>query len=352
MLPELDTKEKFRKTRRRLKHQKQAYRVTEAIASRDHNNLYITSSFFKDRIKYRAFCAYYAVMRIVDDRVDNLPLPISRTEGLDNRELGIVDAWEQVVVSCHSGIRPTAAQLYACDFAEAEAVCESLIAAFRAFPVPIKLWTNFFKAMRSDIIAGEFTCWSDFLTYAEGATVAPTTIYLSLITAQRDESNNSYKFPTGFDLFKCGRDLGIFAYLGHIIRDLAEDIKHAATRLCITREDMVTHGISPETLRSDMLKGQASPATCGLVLDLLQRARKYLLQGRALTLQIQDFIESDSRFILELIITMYEHIIAKIESTGFDPMLNQHHLSRKEKANIVHSVAAHTGFSLPNWGVN
>ena len=327
-----------------------AFDVTEAIASKDQNNLYITSSFFEDLIKYKAFCAYYAVMRVVDDRVDNLPLPVNRSVELCDRELGVVDAWEQVVSSCHRGIHPMASQLQACDFAEAEAVCESLIAAFRAFPVSIKLWTNFFEAMRSDIVASEFACWSDFLAYAEGATVAPTSIYLSLIVARRNDAKNSYVFPTGFDLFRCGRYLGIFAYLGHIIRDLAEDIKNAATRLCITHEDMVAHGVSPETLKSDALRRQASPATSGLVADILQRAQRYLLQGRALTLQIQDFIESDGRFILELIITMYEHVIAKIESAGCDPMVKRYYLTKKEKAHIVQSVAVHTGFSLPNWG--
>jgi len=348
MLPELKTK-KIRQPKRKTAWQKWALDVTEEIASKDHNNLYITSSFFKDSVKYKAFCAYYAVMRIVDDRVDNLPLSLAGNEELCNRELGVVNAWEQVIISCSQGIYPATFQLEACDFANARAVCESLITAFQAIPVPIILWRNFFDAMRSDILAGEFDSWSDFLTYAEGATVAPTTIYLLLIAAKRNEANCSYELPTGFDLFTCGRHLGIFAYLGHIIRDLAEDIKNATTRLCITREDMVGHGVTPERLRNEASRHQASPSTCSLVVDLLQRARKYLLKGRAITVQIQDIIENDGRFILELIITMYENIITKIESVGFDPMAKRHYLTREEKANIVKSVAVHTGFLIPDW---
>jgi phytoene/squalene synthetase len=90
MLPELNTKEKLRKTRKTVKLQKKAYKVTEAIASKDHNNLYITSLFFKDRLKYKAFCAFYAVMRIVDDRIDNLPLSIKQNEESCKRELKVV----------------------------------------------------------------------------------------------------------------------------------------------------------------------------------------------------------------------------------------------------------------------
>ncbi|MEJ2618248.1 MAG: squalene/phytoene synthase family protein [Ignavibacteriaceae bacterium] len=303
----------------------------------------------KDQIKYKAFCAYYAVMRIVDDRVDNLPLATFRSKELYNRELAVIYGWEEIINSCRRGVFPTESQLEACDFAAAEEVCESLIEAFQNFPVPIKLWTNFFEAMRSDIVADEFECWSDFLAYAEGATVAPTTIYLFLIVTQRNKGNNSYELPAGFDLFRCGRYLGIFAYLGHIIRDLAEDIKNSATRFCITREDMVYHGVTIDKLRDEAFRYQASLSTRNLVVEILQRAQNYLLKGRAITLQIQDVIDADCRFILELIITMYEHVIAKIESVGFDPMGRRHYLTSKEKANIVQSVAVQTGFSFPDW---
>ncbi len=329
--------------------QTRAHEVTEAIASKDRNNLYITSSFFRDPVKYRACCAYYAVMRIVDDRIDNLPSQSTRSAKLRKRELGVVAAWERVVKSCCRGILPTASLLASCDFAEAEAVCESFIASYRAFPVPIRLWINFFAAMRSDLLENEFVHWSDFLAYAEGAAVAPTTIYLWLIVAGRDAAKDSYEFPQGFDLYDCGRHLGIFAYLGHIIRDLASDITSTTTRLCISREDMLAYGVNPEILRSEALNLRASRATRHLVGELLRRARQHLAQGRALAASTHSFLESDSQFILELIITMYEHIIEKIELTGCDPMAKRHHLTRLEKAKIVQQVAARTGFSLSNW---
>lgn len=56
-----------------------AHEVTDAIASNDRNNMDITSSIFQDPVKYRAFCDYHAIMRIVDDRVDSLPSPGRRS---------------------------------------------------------------------------------------------------------------------------------------------------------------------------------------------------------------------------------------------------------------------------------
>lgn len=321
--------------------------VTEAIASKDRNNLYVTSSFFRNPVKYRAFCAYYAVMRIVDDRIDHLPPLDRRGATFLRHELDVVTAWERAVRSCCEGIYPTTSLLDACDFRDAGAVFESFVDSYRVLPVPVGLWTNFFAAMRSDLSGGALDRWSDFLAYAEGATVAPTTIYLWLIMARRNRSGDLYEVPKGFDFDACGRHLGIFAYLGHIIRDLARDVTGTPARLCMAREDMRAHGVSPEMLRTEALNGRAGEATRGLVRDLLQRARRHLAQGRALSLPLRDWMESDSRFILELIITMYEQVIKKIERTEFDPMANRHRLTRPEKTGIVRKVAMRMGYSLP-----
>lgn len=327
--------------------QSQGHDVTEAIASKDCNNLYITSSFFKDPIKYRAFCDYYAIMRIMDDRVDSLPSPGNRSAELINRELGVVSSWEQMIRSCCHSVYPSASLLASCDYSEIEVIYESFVDSYRVFPVPMELWTNFFAAMRSDIVANEFVHWTDFLTYAEGATVAPTTIYLLLIVAHRYDAKNSYDIPQEFDLYGCGRHLGLFAYLGHIIQDLATDITETKTRLCLTREDMLSHNVSTEMLKIEVLNQKASKETRGLVEELIHRARWHLAQGRALVKPIHHLLERDSKFILELIITMYEQVILKIESNNYDPMTKRHHLTRRDKAGIVSQVAARQVFSLP-----
>ncbi len=332
------------RTMRGLKKSKD---ITETIASKDRNNLYITSTFFKDQNKYKAFCTFYAVMRIVDDRIDNLPPYNNRSKELNDREMRVLDAWEHAVILCHQGILPPAAQLEACRYPEAEAVCRFLIRAFRAFPLPIKLWTNFFQAMRSDMLGKEFTRWTDFLAYAEGATVSPTSIYLWLLAAQLNNQTGKYEIPEGAELFRCGRFLGLFAYLGHIIRDLADDVRNGNTRICLTREDMSFHGVGLENLKNDANNRKATPPTRSLTADMLHRAREYFKIGRVHALKLMESFESDSRFILELIISIYENIILKIELTGYDPMTDRHYLTKKDKADIVNAVAMRTGFQFP-----
>ena len=80
-----------------------AHAVAEAIASRDLNNLYLASSFFADHEKYNAFCAYYALMRVVDDRIDALPTRMGLSDRERCAEHEIVSAWDAGVKSCYQG---------------------------------------------------------------------------------------------------------------------------------------------------------------------------------------------------------------------------------------------------------
>ena len=50
-----------------------ALEVCERIAARDRSSLYLTSQFLEDRSRYHAFIAMYAVMRLIDDIIDNVP---------------------------------------------------------------------------------------------------------------------------------------------------------------------------------------------------------------------------------------------------------------------------------------
>jgi phytoene synthase len=202
--------------------------------------------------------------------------------------------------------------------------------------------------MRSDLTRTRFTSWQDFLEYAEGASVAPTTIYLSLILANGKAVTEPSRAPTGFDLYACGRHLGVFAYLGHIVRDLAKDIRNEGEPLLyFTEDDMRAHGVSLSTLTSDAARGLAGQRTRHLVGELLSRGRAQLKLGRSLVKRVEEQIEDDSRFILELITTLYEVMIAKIAACGNDPMGDRHWLTEGEKTQVVREAAARTGYMLP-----
>ncbi|HSL83504.1 MAG TPA: hypothetical protein VLF66_12075, partial [Thermoanaerobaculia bacterium] len=84
---------------------REAYSQAETIAARDLNNLYLTSRFFADPNRFRAFCVFYAVMRLVDDRVDELcarrGVPEAEREGVAAE----VEAWRLAVEGAYRGGR-------------------------------------------------------------------------------------------------------------------------------------------------------------------------------------------------------------------------------------------------------
>ena len=74
-----------------------ALSVVEEIAAKDRSNLYLTSQFFEDRARYEAFISMYAVMRSIDDFIDNVPDKatlshkdrLALKDGLDNWDINV-----------------------------------------------------------------------------------------------------------------------------------------------------------------------------------------------------------------------------------------------------------------------
>lgn len=328
-----------------------AYRKAEQIAARDLNNLYLTSCYFLDRQRYWAFCAMYAVMRVVDDRIDAIPSRSGSSTESRNIEHQVVDAWQTALETASGGKAPGSSVVAACDHPEAAELLAAGGDAMERFPVPTVLWRNFFAAMHRDIDQPRFATYQDFLDYTEGASVSPTTIYLYLIAAARPSSAvasaaGPYVLPPGFDLITCGRHLGTFAYLGHILRDLAEDLSTGEEGLIyVASEDLASFGLDEDALRRDLANRRASSELRQLVSELRDRSRHHLRAGRRLLAPLDGVLEPDGSYILELILTIYERVLDKIETTGDDPMAGQHHLDMDEKLAIASEVAARVGFN-------
>ena len=82
------------------------YGVAESIAAKNRSNLYRTSCYLREEDRYRAFCAYYAIMRIVDDHVDGfLSGPCASAED-HARAFSVVEAWHHVLSACVTGETP------------------------------------------------------------------------------------------------------------------------------------------------------------------------------------------------------------------------------------------------------
>jgi len=287
--------------------------LCEEISARDQSNLWLVSQFLQDRRRYEAFIAMYAVMRVVDDRVDSLPGPHRLTPGDRALALAELDRWEARIGSALAG-SPSNDPL---DLA--------LAAAARLFQAPASLWVNFLRAMRFDVDHDRIDTAARFLDYAEGATAAPTTIYLYLLAARPDEAGRYTlpPLPGPFDLLECGRSLGVFAYLAHILRDVAKDLGLGERgRIYLPIEDLAAAGLSEADYRSIVGSGAATPAPPGggdarwdrLVAITLQRARAFESTGAAKARARFPLMDEDCRFILSLIIRTYGRLLDRIEA--------------------------------------
>lgn len=320
--------------------------VAEAIASRDLNNLYRTSRLFRDRARYRAFCAYYSLMRVVDDRIDGLPSRLGLSARARRDEHEVVSAWSAAVSCCYQGqeVPPSIAE--ASEFTETRELCGEFAKALDVIRPPELLWTRFFRAMHWDLDHARFNEWNEFLEYAEGASVAPTTIYLYLIAAKRGVKGGT--IPEGFDIIACGRHLGRFAYLGHIVRDLAEDLQLGDRGLVYVPADVLSaFGVTEEMLFADHRRGESGRETRRLVGELVARARAELSMGRSLLTGLSGRLDLDCELILSLIIATYESVLDKIERHDFDVMGQHHRLTHGEKESLLSELTERSGNNAP-----
>lgn len=319
------------------------------IASRDANNLYLTSLYFADKHRYWAFCAFYAVMRVVDDRVDELDSRSEDGRSAQERVRRFVESWRAGIEAILSNGTPDAGPSAGTDPATATVdpeLIEAFAWAYRHFPVPASLWKNFFDAMIADIDRPRFATYAEFLDYSEGATVAPTTIFLYLIVAQRGDEP-VYRVSEDFQLIECGRSLGIFAYLAHILRDLALDLGVGEEGLIyLATEDMAAHGVDEALLFENLEQGRSSDRVRRLAEEIAERSRQAMVEGVDLLAPVVPTLAPDGRFILDLIVGIYAAILDRVEEVGYDLFLGTHHLSLDDKMALAQTLATRNGFEL------
>lgn len=311
-----------------------ALSVCEQVAGKDRSNLYVVSQFFEDRVRYDAFIAMYAVMRLVDDLVDDVVDKTALTTASKTALLNQLDDWELRIREAYAGTpRPDAIDI-------------ALAAAVRTFPVPIELWLAFVEAMRFDVRKPRFDDFDEFLDYGEGATVAPTAIYVYLLTSQRQRGGRY--LAEGFDFVACGRDLGRFAYVAHVLRDVKEDLAVGRTGLVyLSDADLQAHGLSERDLRT-LADGDAGDGTRalwrGLVRDLCGRARCMHARGSELARSKWDSLPVDCAFMFRVIVGMYAELLERIDADPDRVWRSESVLTDGDKYAVLQSAAEASGF--------
>lgn len=306
----------------------------EEISSKDKSNLWVVSQFLEDRPRREAFSAMYAVMRSIDDFVDGVHdrwlLPAAQRAEL-HAELG---RWLELIQHAYRKMpRP------------GDPLELALASAVDTFRVPFRIWARFIDAMRIDVDEGRFATRAAFVHYTQGASVAPTWIYLHLLAAELHENGRYH--PGERDCEAAATDLGLMAYVAHILRDVVEDLGIGQHGLVyVSAEDLAQVGLSEAALREHATRRDGSREWSRLVETLAGWARPLGARGAAAVAPWLAELPRDRAFVMNLIVTLYRELLERICADPAVVFRGAPVLGEHERAMLAHRCAAEVGFEL------
>ena len=169
-----------------------------------HPNILIAASFW-DEDRYHAAKICYRFMREIDDLVDDHKSNGTKVPCMEKQLLSDkVNNW----INCLE------------ESASNDPSIQELINTIDAYKIPLMYFHNFTMAMHYDINHNSFPTFESFIEYAEGASVAPASVFVHLCCLQKE--NGSYIEPS-IDILEVARPCALFSYLVHVIRDFQKD---------------------------------------------------------------------------------------------------------------------------------
>lgn len=277
----------------------------------------IAASFWEPE-RYRAFRVCYASMRRIDDLVDDL------------RARGLVD--DRAAVSAVS--EELSAETLLALAGEGE-----LAETIQRFEIPVESWTRLAGAMRFDLTHDRFANFLQFRRYARGAAIAPAAVFIHLIALKRNGERWS---PAPVDPFASARDMALFSYLTHILRDFREDFSEGLEYVAL---DLRKRFSVSDAIWKNAGAGDQAPEFTELVRFHYHLARRYQERARVERLAVRPHLTAQYRFSLTLIWRLYSQILDKIEQAEFslDPELI--HPSRDEIVSEIQALAVEQNLS-------
>ncbi len=241
----------------------------DRISSQGNNYLNRVSQFLPDPVKYRLFSATYAAMRVIDDAVDEefLAQPTDRRREGRQAMLSLVDRWLSQAEDAAGGAYRTLSSSFE------PVVFEALNFVLRGTELGLAPWRKLAASMKRDIREETLHTWNDFLAYCEGACVAPATIFLYILGCRVDsEKRSTLSWPEPPDHY--ARDMAIFCYLVHILRDLPKDVRQNNQLLTIPVEFFSGASIRVQEFTHAILAGNSHEAA-PVIGKMIEQAHQY-----------------------------------------------------------------------------
>lgn len=254
---------------------------------------------FWDENRYQAFRICYHSMRKIDDLVDEhktMKQPINQKEA-QQIKLGIFNWLDSVR-------RRESLDTFQKQFVE----------TLDKFNIPFWPWERLGYAMVYDLDHNGFPSFLEFLRYAEGAAVAPASVFMHLCGLHTE--TNRYSLPD-YNIRKAARPLALFSYLVHIIRDFNKDTR---ANLTYFATDLIQErGLTNDELRAIAEGKPACSAFRDLIATYIRFARYYEKKAIETFDTVLPQLEYRYQLSLLLIHALYLQILERVnvESDNF-----------------------------------
>jgi phytoene/squalene synthetase len=258
----------------------------------DHPNILVAAGFWEEE-RYRAAKTCYKFMRQIDDLIDNYKA-CHRVIGEKDCEkfLRSVDEWLQMLKKTR---KPGLLQ-------------KELIRTVDEFRIPSWPLENFARSMVYDITHDGFPDIQSFLDYSEGATVAPSSIFVHLCGIRKQDG--VWQDPP-FDVKTASTPCAIFSYLVHIMRDFQKDQLNNLNYFADDR--LEANGLS-RTLMRQMAEGAGlSHGFRNLMKEYYVMADFYRKQTWEVLKRISPLVEPRYHLSLLIIFNLYLMVFERID---------------------------------------
>ncbi len=248
---------------------------------------------FWDEDRYEAFRVCYRSMRRIDDLVDHRKSSGAKITPAEAKLMSsMIGDW---LDSVH---RKEKIDTYQSEFLD----------TLNKFALPLWPWERLCNAMIYDLRHDGFASFHVFLRYTEGAAIAPAAIFMHLCGV--DGKDSAYQAPS-YDIRLAARDLAIFSYLVHIIRDFEKDQRSGLNYFA---EDLLArYRLNTSDLKRMAMARTATDDFRRLVANYVRIAEYYRKRSRATVDRIRPVLAPRYQLSLEIIYGLYTQIFERVD---------------------------------------
>lgn len=257
-----------------------------------HPNILIAARFWDDR-RFNAAKTCYKFMRMIDDYIDDRKATGEKISCLEKEELSEkVYSW----IECLDGANGN------------DPFYSELTRTISTFKIPLQYFHTFAKSMLFDINNNGFSTLNEFLDYAEGASVAPASVFVHLCCLE--EADDGYMVPD-IDIVRVARPCALFSYLVHIIRDFQKDqfdnLNYFAADILMENQ------LDPADLKEIAHSGSVPDSFRRVIRTYYDHARKYEIRTRETLQKIAAMLDGQNLMSLHVIYNLYKMVFDRID---------------------------------------